>query len=211
MLYFGEEDDGLVTFFQNLGDCFDSSRFADITIRTADDEYKVHKLILCNHSPFFSRMLEHGWKESLEGVVELKDDDPQAIKAMLSFMYKFDYTNPADGCAASFIFDAQLFAVAEKYIMEGLKSCVEEKFHQSILSDWKSEDYPDVIRGVFGIPTTDPSLRDTLVQVSCSNINELIEKDGFKSALNDVPGFAVQLVTRLAGCKPATSRNRLGL
>ncbi|DAA76419.1 TPA_exp: Uncharacterized protein A8136_0733 [Trichophyton benhamiae CBS 112371] len=165
---------------------------------------------LGTHSTFFSRMLEHDWKETLEGVVELKDDDPQAIKAMLSFMYKFDYTNPA-ASAASFIFDAQVFAVAEKYDVEGLKFCVKDKFHASILSDWKDDDYPDVIRGVYDIPTTDPALRDTLVQVTCANINNLIQKDEFKSALNDVPGFAVQLITRLVDNNSTVARNLMGL
>jgi BTB/POZ domain len=55
------------------------------------DRYKVHKVVLCGQSDFFKKACNGGFREASSGVIEMKEDDPAAVKAMLQFFYTFDY------------------------------------------------------------------------------------------------------------------------
>lgn len=44
---------------------FNSSKFTDLTIQTTDGEFKVHKLVVCGQSEWFSRMCDREWKVRL--------------------------------------------------------------------------------------------------------------------------------------------------
>ncbi|PGH04989.1 hypothetical protein AJ80_08416 [Polytolypa hystricis UAMH7299] len=96
-----------------------------------DAEHKVHKIVVCGQSEFFSRMFDGDWKETLESVTELKADDPRAIKAMISFMYMFDYDSGSGGLSPM-LFDAMVYGVAEKYGVAALKTCAKKKFENAV-------------------------------------------------------------------------------
>ena len=44
--------------------CFFSSRFSDMTIITTARKFKVHKVVICGQSKYFSRLFNHNWKVS---------------------------------------------------------------------------------------------------------------------------------------------------
>lgn len=50
------------------------------------------------------------------------DDDPQAIEAMLSYMYKLDYGDYSNSQehVAAIVLDAKVFVVADKYFIKPL-------------------------------------------------------------------------------------------
>jgi hypothetical protein len=51
----------------------------------------VHKKVLCGQSDFFEKACEGGFKEASSGVIDLTDDDPDAVKAMVQFCYTVNY------------------------------------------------------------------------------------------------------------------------
>ncbi|KAM5475685.1 hypothetical protein MauCBS54593_001377 [Microsporum audouinii] len=188
------EKDGRTVFHESLTSYFVSSKFSDLVITTVDQQHKVHKLVVCGQSEVFSRMLDRDWKESSENTIELGDDDPRAIEAMISFMYKFDY-HQTGGEASSMLFDAKVFGVAEKYGIAALKICAQNKFKVAIQIGWNTDEFLDVIAEVYNeISCADRTLRKLLATVCYDNIRELFKKDHFKVLLEDIPGFAADVI-----------------
>ena len=72
---------------------FDQEAFSDITVKFGTRERKCHKMILCSKSTYFNDLCGpgKGFSESQQPCVELKDDDEEAVEAMLRWLYTFSY------------------------------------------------------------------------------------------------------------------------
>lgn len=56
--------------------CSDAAREGGfVTVIIEQTEYKVHKLLLAQHSEYFKRALNGSWRESEEGRIPLEDVD----------------------------------------------------------------------------------------------------------------------------------------
>lgn len=62
-----------------------------------DQKYKVHKLVICGKSKVFFWMFNGNWKvscvdqETNENSIHLTEDHPNAVEAMIQFMYGIEY------------------------------------------------------------------------------------------------------------------------
>lgn len=45
--------------------CFDSSKYSDLIIRCEDREFKVHRIVVCGQSKYFSKICDGDWKVRL--------------------------------------------------------------------------------------------------------------------------------------------------
>ncbi|KMU74568.1 hypothetical protein CISG_04275 [Coccidioides immitis RMSCC 3703] len=141
-----------------------NSQFADLTIRVADEEFKVHKVVVCGQSEFFSRMFSSDWKENVNNEVKLGEVDPSAVEAMIHFMYGIDYDSSGSGRGrvSPVFFNTQVYALAEEYEVQKLKQLAKEKFATSVRACWDMDDFPPVIVEVYNTtPSADRGLRDT--------------------------------------------------
>ncbi|EFQ96930.1 hypothetical protein MGYG_08855 [Nannizzia gypsea CBS 118893] len=188
----GAQDTSTGTAYDNMGKAkedalraslkryFDASKFTDLVIRTADKDIKVHKVVVCGQSEYFSRIFDGDWKEATENVVNFSnDDDPVTVEAMVRFMYEADYD--ASG-SNNMLFHARVYKVAEKYIIPDLKEKALEKFEAAVRTCWGTDDFPSAIEEVYtSIPAIDRVLRDVISQTAFENIESLLRKDGFQS------------------------------
>ncbi|KAI0398402.1 hypothetical protein F5Y17DRAFT_1853 [Xylariaceae sp. FL0594] len=71
--------------------------FSDLTIACGEETYLVHKAVLCPQSDFFDRICKSPFKEGRENHIDLSDDDPRAVKAMIYYFYHLDYTTDTLG------------------------------------------------------------------------------------------------------------------
>jgi len=89
----------------------ESGKYSDLTLTCGDDEYRVHRAIVCPHSAFFEAACggdfavnypsaesigpvstkADGNQEASSRTIALVDDDPETVQRMLSYMYSFDY------------------------------------------------------------------------------------------------------------------------
>ena len=67
--------------------------FADVTIKCADQEFKVHKAVLASQSPVFRKMFEVEMKEKTSNLVEISDIDPVVISDLLAYIYSGEAPN----------------------------------------------------------------------------------------------------------------------
>lgn len=151
-------------------------------------------------------------QESIQGFINLEEDEPSVVQAMLHYMYKSDYYDnhsrkPDD--RSPLLFNLQVFVLADKYQVEGLKVAAAEKI-QRILANgdsWTHVDFVPALRMICGdeFPQAQ-AIRDGAIQVAHDNLDKLLEKDEFIAALNSVAGLGSALTKKLGG-NPGTAAN----
>ena len=74
--------------FTDLGKLLDDGSFSDFALIVGDQRFPVHKAILAARSPVFAAMFGHNeMDENKNGVVQIKDLEPEVLKEMLKFIY----------------------------------------------------------------------------------------------------------------------------
>jgi speckle-type POZ protein len=100
---------------------------------------------------------------------------------------------------SSMFFHAQVYGLADKYIIPSLKNCSMSKFGMAISSGWQLDDFPSAIVEVYdSTPDTDRGLRDVIVEVATQNVKKLIKNSLFDDALREKPTFAADMVKALS-------------
>ncbi|PVI05410.1 hypothetical protein DM02DRAFT_686342, partial [Periconia macrospinosa] len=74
-----------------------SSDYSDMTVTCGKSTYKVHKAIVCPQVPFFAGAVSFKEKQLMylqngnSANVDLSEDDPDAVEALIHYLYKADY------------------------------------------------------------------------------------------------------------------------
>ncbi|KAH7019639.1 BTB/POZ protein [Ilyonectria destructans] len=177
---------------------YNTDTLSDVVVACNDQEFKVHGVILSAHSKCFAKALNGNWKESSQRKIDVKDFDASVVEAMLRFMYSFDYSNIYG--TSTMAFDAQVYQIADKYDVPGLKAHSKDKFGAAITAGWSMDDFPLAVTVVYeSTPSADRGLRDLVVETSQENIDKLLEHDGFCELIRKTPDFAADLIPFLCG------------
>lgn len=100
------------------------SEFSDVTIKFGSNEVKCHKAILAIASDYFKPLFGSlHFVESQQAVVELKEDDPDAVMAMLRHTYGHtleEIVEMSHHEGLSEIFITKICGVADKYMLQNL-------------------------------------------------------------------------------------------
>ncbi|KAK6439941.1 hypothetical protein LTR95_003837 [Oleoguttula sp. CCFEE 5521] len=104
--------------------------YSDITITFSGRSVHCHKIVLCRASDYFNRQsgprsqfAERSLKE-----VELKDDDPDALEALLLHLYQQDFDPDV---SKSWRFYLDLRAAADKYLLPRLGQTANSRFQRA--------------------------------------------------------------------------------
>ncbi|PQE33412.1 BTB POZ domain protein [Rutstroemia sp. NJR-2017a WRK4] len=181
-----------------------SPSLSDGIIECENKEFKIHKLVLCAQSNYFSKAFQGDWKESTDGHITLKEDDVSAVEAMLRFMYTFDYdaSSSAKSSSSPMVFNAKVYSIADKYEVLSLKSYAKQKFETTVETCWDMDDFPHAIAEVYNsTPSVDQGLRKVVVDAACKHLDQLLSKQGFRDMLEGTEGFAPDVVQTLAKCQ----------
>ncbi|PYI33038.1 POZ domain-containing protein [Aspergillus indologenus CBS 114.80] len=176
---------------------YSSSEFSDLTVHTLDQDFQVHRVVVCGQSEYFSRLFQGTWPEAKENEIHLKEDDPRAIEAMFQFMYGFEYDSSGSdqGRTSPMLLNVKVYQVADKYQVPKLKDRAREKFKAIVETCWQMDDFPVAIEEAYKRTTKeDRSLRDILVRTSQEHIGELEASEDFRLVLEGTAGFAADLV-----------------
>ncbi|OJD32335.1 btb poz domain protein [Diplodia corticola] len=191
-------DDPIAPLLEVVRSHFNSETFSDVDVVCAnDDAYKCHRLVL-SQSPVLAKALDPqlGFKESTRGVIELNNDDPSAVKAMLEFLYTFDYTDP-NGADYSkiLLFDAEMYALGEIYAISSLKKLAKKRFQDMFERPLDGHIIAPAIRAIYDTtPETDRGLRDVVVASCKPRIRSLLKDDDFNEMMDNVGPFGKDLL-----------------
>ncbi|TKA62077.1 hypothetical protein B0A49_13128 [Cryomyces minteri] len=66
-------------------------KYSDLTILSGTKSYAVHRAIVCPRSGFFDGACSNQFQESRTGVIDLSEDDDEAVEHMIHYFYYLDY------------------------------------------------------------------------------------------------------------------------
>ncbi|KAF4541513.1 BTB/POZ domain containing protein [Lasiodiplodia theobromae] len=200
--------------------------YADLTIRCNNgSEHKVHKVVVCSQSRFFHNACkpDSPFKEAQTGVIELAEDDPKTVKAMITFMYEekyeyhpdqdddyapedYDYDSQSeteeeddDIITQDIMFHLHCFLLADKYEVSlmMLHAALKVRDKMQMYKYHLNPDFPRVVRFIY--EKTTPSinsgrrLRDIILKLCVENLTTLYLSPRFENVLSPVNDFWKEL------------------
>lgn len=195
---------------------FTTGDYSDLTV-VAGKHYRLHRNLICERS----RPLRAACKykltsnpedsniEASEQILDLTGDDPHAVDCMLQYFYSLDYNFPipsltepdhdVDGAyhatPSILVLHARIYAVAEQYMVDGLKALALEKFAGAAENRWSTHDFLEAAREAYALtPDSDRGLRNIVVKVFQTHQRALLDKEEAVQLLIDVPLLAVHLL-----------------
>ncbi|PPJ58315.1 hypothetical protein CBER1_04504 [Cercospora berteroae] len=108
---------------------YNQPAFSDVIIAFSGRRIYCHKLILCSKSEYFMKLCapDGGFSESTQKVVELRDDDPDAVEHVLLYIY----TGCPSGQDENWKLQLQIANSAHKYLLTDLAKTAMNKFIQT--------------------------------------------------------------------------------
>lgn len=160
-------------------------------------ERKCHRVILCNKSDYFKELFGPGkqFAESNQGVVELKDDDEEAVEALLRWIYTFEYEerqrNPIPCSTAEdkddlpLNFHLNVCIAADKYLLPALRDEALGRLH--VLLEYASETrLATFLQDVFYTGATFPTAIVALCErIRNSRLRALMQTDQFRDMVRN--------------------------
>ncbi|KAK3719924.1 hypothetical protein LTR37_004047 [Vermiconidia calcicola] len=70
-----------------------TSKYSDLTITCNYRQWAVHRAIVCSRSGFFDGACSSQFREANSGVIDLSEEDEDAVEQMIHFFYHLDYLN----------------------------------------------------------------------------------------------------------------------
>ncbi|KAK5165452.1 Kelch-like protein 10 [Saxophila tyrrhenica] len=140
-----------------------SAKLSDIKIRCGDREWPAHRAILCVRSEYFDKALSGALKEATENTIELHDDHPNAVHAMLEWFYSGNYSY----CQTHSIFELCVLVhdVANRHLLDDLKMCALEAFSDSEINPSNIEGFVRVTTTVYNASLLDQPWQKVILDV----------------------------------------------
>ena len=136
-------------------------------------------------------------------MIRLYDDGSENMDRMLCYLYEHDYNDHFDN-----LINAQMYTVADKYGIWGLKRLAKHKFEDNFkrlharatlsnISKTFRDNLPDLLRTVYSTtPDNDLGLRGILVRVLEPHMDELMRIPDFVAAAKEAEYFAHDVLVR---------------
>ena len=143
-------------------------------------------------------MSDAGFKESLTAMLPLEHDDPVAVECMVKFLYSGDYDAGTTKIYACLMTHVAVYALADKYDIEGLKRLAEVKVDE-VADGNMCDGFPAIVAAVFDTtPSSDRGLRDVVSRICADHIDAILADKTWNETLatNGEIGLSVFRVAR---------------
>lgn len=96
------------------------------------------------------------------------------------------------------LFHVQIYAIGDLYGVNGIKDLAKKRFKKLAWTSWGCPTFPDAIQAIYNTtPEDDRRLRDVTVEIAAAHIEELLEKDGYRTMMDEVGAFGKDLARAL--------------
>ena len=210
----------------------DDPALSDLTIRLSDRTVYAHRIVLCRGSEYFANMftgrfqvsqmptaptnkarkLTLNQQESASNEIKLQEDDPNAMLALLRFLYGLPYDAEAKSkWLISLQPHAEVYVVADKYQIAPLKEAVAENMRQIVTAKTythkmgylrhcdsfkNSDDFYGALQVILEVTTKqDTHARQVLIDFLIQNIDFFRKQYEFISLLKEYPELAIEIIS----------------
>ncbi|KAK2036995.1 hypothetical protein LZ31DRAFT_613401, partial [Colletotrichum somersetense] len=176
--------------FQLYNSLYSTGTYSDLTISSATKSYPVHRAI-----------------KASDGVISLLDDEPYVVDMMIQQFYRLNY-QPLDSNNHSespdqqhnstdlsgLFLHAKVYAIAEKYVIGGLKDLAVSKFRTAAETTWDAGDFLDAASEAYtSTIDTDRRPRDVVLELFAQH-GDLLDGDEAKSLVKRLGSLAYDLL-----------------
>ncbi|KAF2454058.1 hypothetical protein BDY21DRAFT_291794 [Lineolata rhizophorae] len=74
-----------------LSTLLEAGKYSDLSIVCGSKRYAVHRAIICSRSGFFDGACSSPFREAETGIIDLGEDDAEAVEHMVHYFYHLDY------------------------------------------------------------------------------------------------------------------------
>ncbi|KAI7153245.1 hypothetical protein KC349_g8496 [Hortaea werneckii] len=148
-----------------LRNCFETGEYADMTITCGSRVWRVHKVVVCSRVPFFAKAVAGKFKvrhlckkhlillltlhqEARDSCIDLMDDDPGAVDAMLRWLYCGTFHQQLD--VGEVLFLARCYNIADKYLIADFRTTAGQELRKALIAcKWDVKDLLALIEELF--------------------------------------------------------------
>ena len=114
---------------------YNNEEYSDVVIKSGQREFKCHKIIICSKSEYFKRLCgpSSRFAEAKQQLITLHDDEPDAVEALIRYLYTGKYMfgqSLPDNIA---IFHLNVSRTADKYGIQQLSDKASKAFHNVVV------------------------------------------------------------------------------
>ncbi|GME22779.1 BTB/POZ domain containing protein [Neofusicoccum parvum] len=186
------------TMCLSLKKYFNTGLYSDLRIKDRDGHYGFKD----DETPELT-LVPSAVQEAQSGVIDLKDDDPNAVKAMLEFMYRGTFTVPGD--AFRILFIVRAYIIADIYAIPKMKEIATAKFKQLASVSYKDLTFVTALRIIYeSVPDNDKGcMRETAVDIVARHYSLLLANSAFEAVLDDYGALGKDILRTLSREKSA--------
>jgi len=193
----------------------------------------VHRAIICSRSTYFKRVCDGGFqvkirpkfkilclselgvteipsKEAQQASITLEDDDPDLIHEMLIYLYttRYPQTNIPPREPHDAIFDAKMYAIADKYDLKDLKQRTRQAFSATWNGSWNFALLTELVKVVYELtPDTDRGLREQVIQAVWTERTTWLPMKAMQELVAECQGLKEDILQRLYSDLIVQSKN----
>ena len=163
---------------------YQNDEYSDITLSYSGNHFPGHRIILCTQSDVFKAMFGSGakMKEKNQAIVELHDDDPEALEAVLRWLYTETYQEGLEK-TRDWQFHLSVAETADKYLCNALEALASGNLRTIVA---RITDIKEVMRVMEVLPTSAHRVQSTqeiLQDLREKHFHKLMKQPQFRDSL----------------------------
>ncbi|KAK7515411.1 hypothetical protein IWZ03DRAFT_441898 [Phyllosticta citriasiana] len=175
----------------------ESGLYADLQVLCNDGSYfNVHRMVLCSQSAVFMNAVQtrNSSTDPYRSQIKIENDDPAAVKALIEYLYRFEYN---------------VCAIGESYDVKGLRDLAKDRVKTVFenATSLKELRMHLAVKAIYDLDVaSDSGLRHLVVELCREKIHDLLEIGKFCEAMDEVKGLGHDLVRALINTPPPTTQ-----
>ncbi|SMQ54862.1 unnamed protein product [Zymoseptoria tritici ST99CH_3D7] len=189
----------------DMSEHFKQDALSDVTLKFGNREMKCHKIILVTRSEYFKKLCgpESRFAEANQPVIELKEDDPTALEALLRYIYTFEYIDDAEKRKDDWLFHLNYYVVGCKYGFVPQANAAYTVFRKIVRSIQTPEAICDAIITLRQFQEVCPGAAPNTVQTLIKdNLQPLLKLEKFRTHIHAHEDILWSLMEKLEPIKP---------
>ncbi|KAM0139917.1 hypothetical protein ACHAP3_002978 [Botrytis cinerea] len=182
-----------------------ANEYSDFVIKCHSRIFPVHRIVVCTQSKPIRAAAYGGFMESVTGILDLDDDDPETVARMINFLYLQDYDDTSEptgegveegyGCL---LVNTMVYIIGDKYDIQALKTLARKKYEAAIVTDWNTPSFSASLELMYEeLPESDTSLTSIALETAGKHLKELNDRGEFSSLCKNNPAIAYDLLTSI--------------